>query len=229
MKLWKSSILLIGISALLLSSIAVSAETDASGDVLHWKGTDWHNWAWDVADRPNIDIIDISYLIEDRLTISMSVAGSFNTGLSSYHLDFNSPDAYYRVIYTPASGVGPIVIAQPTDLTPEELATLEQPESETSIQGGTLTATIDWITEDHTMTDFHGRAQEWDTEDEKALEAWWDYAPDDRSPYGSYDDYYGNGGNDGSGTPPPSGTPGFETIALLAALGVAFIILRRRK
>ena len=229
MKLWKSSILIIGISALLLLSMAVSAETDASGDVFHWKGNDWHNWAWDVDDRPNIDIIDISYLIEDRLTISMSVAGSFNTGLSLYHLEFNSPDAYYRVVYNPASGVDPIVIALPTDLTLEEYGTWEQPASETSIQGGTLTATIDWITEDHTMTDLFGWAQEWDKEDEQALEAWYDYAPNDHSPYGSYDDYYGNGGNGGSGTMPPSGTPGFEAIAVIAALGIALIIFRKRK
>ena len=229
MKLWKSSILIIGIGALLLSSMAVSAETDASGDVLHWKGNDWHNWAWDVDDRPNIDIIGISYLIEGRLTISMSVAGSFNTGLSLYHLEFNSSDAYYRVLYNPESGVDPIVIALPTDFTPEDLATWVPPASETSIHEGTLTATIDWITEDHIMTGFYGWAQEWDTEDEKALEAWFDYAPNDRSPYGSYDDYYGNGGNDGSGTPSPSGTPGFETLVVIAAIGISLVILRRKR
>lgn len=235
MKLNKSSILTICLSVMVLSSLTVSAETDASGDVLHWTGTtDWHDWAWNVADRPNIDITNISYLTEDRLTISMSVVGSFNTGLSLYHLEFNSSDAYYRVIYNPKSGVDPIVTALPTDLTLEEFATFEQPASETSIQGGILTATIDWITEDHAMTGFYGWAQEWDTEDEKGLEAWWDYAPDSHSPYGSYDDYYGNdgngdnGGNGGSGTSPSSGTPGFETLAFIAAIGVAFIIFRRR-
>ena len=228
MRIWKSSLLIIGISILLLSSMTVSAETDASGDVFHWKGGfDWRNWEWNVDDRPNIDIIDISYLIEDRLTISMSVAGSFNTELSFYHLEFNSSDAYYRVVYTPESGVDPIVIALPTDFTLEDYATWEQPASETSVEGGTLTATIDWVTEDRIMAGFYGWAQEWDTEDEQALEAWYDFAPNDNAWFGDYDDYYGgNGDNGGNGG---SGTPGFETLAVIAALGVAFIILKRRK
>jgi len=234
MKIWKSSMLIVGICVLLLSSMTVSAETDASGDVLHWTGTtDWHDWGWNVADRPNIDITNISYSIEGRLTISMSVAGSFNTGLSLYHLEFNSPDAYYRVVYNPESGVDPIVTALPTDLTLEEFATYVQPPSETSIQDGALMATIDWITEDHTMTEFYGWAQEWETEDEKALEAWLDYAPDSHSPYGSYDDYYGSdGGNGGSGSggdDDNGGLPGFEVVSVIAALGVAFIVMRRKR
>ena len=170
---------------------------------------------------------NFSYLIEDRLTVSMSVAGSF-TGLSSHHLWFNSSDAYYHVSYVPESGVDAIVIAFPTDFNIDDYATWEHPASETSIQGGTLTATIDWITEDHAMAGFYGWAQEWDTEDEKALEAWFDYAPNDCSPYGSYDDYYGNGGNEGNGGNGGSGTPGFETLAFIAALGIALIISRKR-
>jgi len=224
MKIRKSSLLIIGICVLLLLSMTVSAETDASGDVLHWKGTDWHNWDWNVADRSNIDITDVSYLIGDRLTISMSVAGSLNTGLSLYHIEFNSADCDYRVIYTPEPGIDPIVTAIPKDFTIDDYATWEQPAYETSIQGGTLTATIDWATDDHTMTDYFGWAQEWITQEESALEAWWDYAPDDNSPFGSYDDYYGNSGNSGG-----SGTPGFETLAVIAAIGIALIILKRRK
>jgi len=219
--------LIIGISILMLSSMTVSAETDASGDVFHWKGFDWHNWNWNVADRPNIDIIDISYLTEDRLTVSMNVLGSFNTGLSLYHLWFNSSDAYYHVSYIPESGVDPIVTAFPTDFTPEDLATWEPPAFETSVVEGTLTATIDWITDDHTMTGFYGWAQEWNTQEEMAVEAWYDFAPNDNSWFGDYDDYYGNSGNNGN--PPPSGTPGFETLTVIAAIGAALIILKRRK
>lgn len=52
--------------------------------------------------------------------------------------------------------------------------------------------------------------------------AWYDYAPDSEAPF------YSGGDGDGQ-TPLSPKTPGFETLAVIAALGIAFIILRRRK
>lgn len=224
MKMNKKFVLIIGIGVMILSTMTAVGETDNQGDVLHWKGSDWRNWNWNIDNKPNIDIVDMTYSTGDRLTISMSVAGSINTGLSLYHLEFSTGDADYRVVYTPDSGVDPIVTGFPQEFSSEDLITWEQPDSETSINGGTLTATIDWITEDHTKSEFFGWAQEWATEEGKVSESWWDYAPDDQSPYGSYDDYHGSSGNSGG-----SGTPGFEILIALVAVVGALIILKRRK
>lgn len=234
MKIWKSSIVIIGIFILVLSSISVSAENDTADDVLHWDGTDWHNWDWNIADRPNIDILDVSYLIGDRLAISMIVDGSFNSQMSYYHIWFNSTDAWYHASYIPDSEVDPIAVAFPTDFDSwsyEDLLNWEAPETDVSIDGGVLTAVIDWVTDDHNISNFYGWAQEWDMAGEQASEFWIDYAPNDYSPYGLWEDYYGTGNDDeddDNGAPSPQ-TPGFETIAVIAALTIAFIISRRRK
>ena len=72
-----------------------------------------------------------------------------------------------------------------------------------------------------------------------------DWAPDSRGPEGSFDtggddtgsnDTGGDdtgaddtGGDDTSGDTQKPGTPGFELIAVIAAVGIALILLKRRK
>lgn len=223
MDLNKFIIFFICTGAMFISTMTASAESDSKDDVLHWKGNDWRNWNWNIDNKPNIDIIDISYSTGEQLTISMSVAGIISTELALYDLEFSTGDADYHVIYNPDSGIDPVVTAFPQDFSSEDLMTWEQPDSETSINGGTITATIDWATDDHTMSEFYGWAEQWNTDVDKVSEAWWDYAPDDQSPYGVYSDYYGNGGSSGG-----SGTPGFETFAVIAAIGIVLILFKRK-
>ena len=66
----------------------------------------------------------------------------------------------------------------------------------------------------------YGYASTWLEGTEGSGEIWMDYAP------GPYSPWYTGGDEDGDGDKPPTGTPGFETITVLAALGVALIILR---
>lgn len=242
MIIWKSSLLIIGLCVLVLSSMTAVAENDNQGDVFHWNGYDWNNWGWNVQDRPNIDISDVSYIAGDRLTISLTVQGSINSVNSYYHVWFNTSDAWYHMLYYPNEEIEPIVTALPIDFSDwsiDDIMAYTEPESESSVSGNTITSTIDWVTDDHTMTGYYGWAQEWNEEGDQFVEYWMDFAPDDFAWYGDYDDYYGgdgdgDGDSDGdgdgdSGAPPTPKTPGFETLAVIAALGVALIILRRRK
>ncbi|MBN1281253.1 MAG: hypothetical protein JXA00_06355 [Candidatus Thermoplasmatota archaeon] len=223
---------------LVVTSIAVNAESDGTGDVLYYDGPDWHDWDWDVTNKPNVDIVDISFIAGDRLTLSLTVSGSINSAHSFYHVWYNTSDAYYHLFYLPGIQDEVMVAAFPLNFdewTIEELQNYTPPTWEASItNGNTITATVDWVTEDHAMVNYFGWAQEWAEEGDQWLEFWIDYAPDSYSSYGSYEDYYGTGNGDTNGpngddVTQPGGTPGFEAVAVLAALGVALILLKRRK
>lgn len=247
MKLWKSSVLIISIAVLLLATVTVSAESDTTDDVLYWKGSDWYNWQWNVGNRPNIDIVDVSYNAEDRLTISMTVNGEINSEKSWYHLWYNTSNAWYHLHYYPDEESEPVASALPLDFESwsyEDLLNWTEPETETSVSASTITATFDWVTEDHTMTGFYAWSQEWENISDQYTEFWIDYAPNDYSPYGEFEDYEPEDGDgedtegDGDGTngngsegngDTSNGTPGFEVLVLLVAIGAIFIILRRRK
>jgi hypothetical protein len=234
--------LIIGLAALLITTMTVSAVSDPVDDVLFWKGTNWQNWQWNIGDRPNIDIIDISYDAGNRLTITLTIDGSFNSDNSMYHIWYNTSDAYYYLHYSPyiETENEPVAVAFPINFenwTIEQLQNWVQPETEASINGNTMTGIFDWATEDHTVADFYAWAQEWQESGDQFTEFWVDYAPNDYSPYDEYEEQEeenGNGdGANGEGgdetTDKTNGTPGFEVIVVIAAISVIFIILRRRK
>jgi len=239
MKVYKVSIFLAIMLMLVLTGISVSAEIDETGDVFHWKGVDWRNWGWNVQDRPNIDITDVSYTAGDRLTISLTVQGSVNSEKSYYHVWYNSSDAWYHLHYSPDDETEPIAVALPIDFYSwdmEDMMNYTEPEWESSIiDDNTITVTIDWVTEDHTMNGFHGWAQQWENEEEKMIEAWFDFAPNNYAWYGEYDDYYsdetnnnGENGNGGS-TTDENGSPGFEVVALIAGIALLIFVFRKKK
>jgi len=225
---------------LTITSISVSAESDPEGDVVHWKGFDWRNWNWNVQDRQNIDIIDVSYTAGDRLTFSLTVKGSFNEDKSYYHVWYNTSDAWYHMQYVPGEEEEPFVGALPLNLQTwdiEDIMNYTEPVWEASVvNDNTITGTIDWITEDHEVNSFHGWAQEWDKEEDITVETWLDFAPDAYAWYGVYDDYYGgdnNGGGDNGGSDTGGSStddsPGFEVIALLVGIGLLFFVFRKKK
>jgi len=224
MKIWKRSIFVIGLSVLVLSSLTVSAEaeTDPTGDVAHWDISDGYwGWHYNIANKPNVDITEISYSVgEDQLTITIKVAGTIqNSELNMYMAYVNTSDATYWMMWSEGQGSG---MAMSTVEGSYEMDF----EPDITASGNTITCIFNAVGTDYTNPELWCYAVEYVAVGDTAQEWWGDWAP------GTYSPFYGeeeNGGNGGSGTPPSSGTPGFETLAVIAALGVVFIILRRKK
>jgi len=85
-----------------------------------------------------------------------------------------------------------------------------------SVSGNTFTATFEIDNPGATYT-VYGHIIEYKEVGDDLGEMWQDYAPNTYAPW------YTSG--DGKG----GGTPGFEIIAVIAALAIALIILRRKK
>jgi len=207
MRVWKRSILLfVGIAVLLLSTLTVSAESDDTGDVWHWKYSET-GYSWEHSGgKPNIDITSVSYEITgSEVTLTMTVAGTIEdsekilyfmyligdgetVGQASY---MNGEGGYLTGLYQGGDLVNPV-------------------------SGNTFTATFN-ITDPSATYSVWAYSGEYATGDESG-EAWWDYAPNTYAPW------YGLGSDSKGG-----GTPGFEIIAVITALAIALIILRRRR
>ena len=108
MKLWKSSLFVLGILILILTSISVSAitEQDSQSDVWHFIYPYWQSQT--IGNQPNVDIKEISAdIIGDEITLSMTLweGGSFDRTeyeAASYVMFFNTSDAYYMMSYVDA-------------------------------------------------------------------------------------------------------------------------------
>lgn len=231
MKLWKSSMLFVSMAVMLLSSMAVSAdkaESDPIGDVAHWDLSE-ATWGWDynIGNKPNIDITELSYSVSGgKLTFTIKVDGTIQTsGNSLYYIMMNTSDANYLATWSEGEGGG-----LATSLGDGEMKYDFDPEVEVS--GGTLSFVFNETGSDYSSVEFWGYAAEYAEMGDTTAEWWGDWAPAEQSPfYGkeSGDDDDTAGDDDGNGAPPKSGTPGFEAVTVIAALGVAFIILKRRK
>lgn len=257
----KKTIILISIALIATLSLTASAVsvTDSSGDVFHWVGTNYMDWSWDVGDKPNIDITEVTYDPGSRLTISMKVAGSIGTEKVWYHVYFNTSNAYYHLSYMPDDVLEPEAFAYPTnfdEMSLDDLMNYTEPSVETSVNGNTITATIDWVTDSHEMVEFWAWAQQWENDGEAWSDYYIDFAPNEYSYFGEYEDYYSgedtggddtgsdDTGSDDTGStdsgetddgdqttnaPAPSGTPGFEFIALVAAFAAILFIVKKRR
>jgi len=217
MKLWKSSLLIVGIAVLLLSSITVSAESDDTGDVWHWRVSET-TWSWEHSGgKPNIDITSVSYTITDsEATLTMTVAGTIEDSeniVYYMHLVGDDETTYYQAFYFNGGGAYILIGAG-----------YEGGELVNPVSGNTFTATFPIADPSATYSVWAYSAEYTEAGDE--TDEWWgDWAPNLYSPwYTGGDGNGGNGDNGGGG-----GTPGFETLAVIAAIGVALIILRRRK
>jgi len=230
MKLWESSILFVSVAVMLLSSMAVSAdetESDPTGDVAHWEYTA-NNWGWNynIGNKPNIDITELSYGVSGgKLTVTIKVDGTIQTsGNSLYYIMMNTSDANYLATWSEGEGGG-----FATSVGDGEMKYDFDPEVKAS--GGTLSFVFNETGSDYSSVEFWGYAAEYVEMGDVSAEWWGDWAPETSSPFwGEGGD--GDGDGDGGGADqqnPPTGTPGFEAIAVLAALGVAFIALRRKK
>lgn len=246
MKLWKSGVLIIGIAVLLFSSMTVTAETesDAQGDVWHFVYPYWEKQTID--DQPNIDIKEIKAEISgDQITLSMTLwpGGTFTRSQyekAAYIMFFNTSDAWYMMSYVDNVGENPMHSAFGTSLSGSYIPPYSF--GNVTVNGDTISATIEKVGDDSTTVEIYGTA--WIFEDysggEYTHDQWFDWVgdytwdPDFEPEDGDGDDTEGDGdgtngnGSEGNGDT-SNGTPGFEVLVLLAAIGTIFIILRRRK
>lgn len=221
MRIWRSSLLIIGLCVLVLSSMTAVAETDGTGDIYHWYwNADSGTFGWQVTvdEKPNIDIIELSYTIsEETATFVMKVAGNIEDAqYISYWATYTSDEVTYFYTYANGEVLGMASNSETTSFDMEAAVTVLE---------DTLTVEFDSVGEGITNLEFYGHAHIWTETGGESGESWWDYAPDTFFTGDLGDD---TEGDENDGTTPPSGTPGFETLAVIAALGIAFIMLRRR-
>ncbi len=231
MKQLKSLVILIGIIGILTSSVIASAGSlsDGTGDVYYWTGVGT-TWAWQQnVVRNNIDITSISAtVLGEKITISMTVAGTIQDNEKfGYYIYYNTSDTNYWVMMMGG--------------TPTAMGIRQGGESgayspgEATFSGNTISAEFD-VLGDTESEEIWGYAAEWSEVGPDAVNGeWWgDWAPDTRftgviddeddvTPPDDEDD-----GTDNTTTNPP-GTPGFEFIFLIAAIGLLFIALRKRR
>jgi len=245
MKIWKSIILFVSVTVMLLSIMTVSAdktESDPTGDVAHWEYTTG-KWGWNlnIENKPDIDITELKQSLQDgKMTLEIVVAGTIQTAeLYAYSAWFNTSDAYYMFYWTNGEGGG---------LAMNTMGGFNVSQADVQVNGNTISATFDVIGEDTTAETFWGYAWQYtNMADYETAEWWGDWAPETHAPFSGDnvdDDDSGDGDNVGDdddddvgdddddgdgGSSGSSETPGFETIAVLAAVGLTLIILKRRK
>jgi len=218
----KKYLILVGaVVFFMLLSMNVYAVSDSESDVWHQKWTQTgYSWEAYSGSKPNIDITDISYTIDgSNATLTMTTAGDMTTDdenvVYTMHLE-STESTYYWVYYSNGQGtvVGMGELAG-------YMTQLDNP-----ISGNKFTASfeISDTSIDYTAIGFN--TEHSDVNDQSA-ESWWDYAPNSEAPYYSADDGDKKGDeNTGDGN---SGTPGFEVIAILAAMAIVTIFYYRRK
>ena len=233
MKLWKSSLLIMCLSALVLSSMTATAETisDPTGDVWHF---DWNGgiYGFEHVSKPDVDITEVSYTVSgEQVTLTLKIAGTVsNSELIHYYAYVNTSDSTYWISWNGGEGFGMAMNeeAMQMDMTPEVTAS-----------GNTVTAVFDIVGTFSSGIELWGWAAEYSFAGDVTEDYWQDWAPNENDPYygqdSDNDDDTTPGDNDDDTTPgdnsntPPTGTPGFEIMAVIGAIAVALIILRKRK
>lgn len=219
----------IGICVLMCFCFSASAEqiTDGAGDVYHWSqtGTVW-SWRTNIADKPDIDIKEISYAInDDKITLTLKVYGSIQTSEKvGYYMWYNSTDTVYMVSYV--NGEGAAFGMKGMNFTSEQNVT---------VSADALSVVLD-VLGDTSKVELWGYAVEYTTTFGDQMNEWWgDWAPNDKFIGDTGDDDTDDGTSDDGtdetddGSESQPSTPGFEVLAVLVACGVAFILLRKRR
>ena len=221
------------ITAALSVSAASDPVNDPIGDVYHWKYTET-TWSWKQStdEKPNIDIKMLEYVFEDSiLMLTMEVVGTIqDSERIGYMVYLNSTEINYWMHYSNGDGNAFWL----------KLSGMEFGEGfvEITAEGNKLIATFPDISEEPTNVQLWGYAYEYSNPDDMQTSEWWgDWAP------GSYAPFYGidddddddddddqpNGVDNGDDEQPSPSTPGFEVFALIAAIGIALVLLKRRK
>lgn len=228
MNLQKRSICFIGsIAALVLSCVVtVSAASiqDGTDDIWRWKqsGTAW-SWNGNVGDKPNIDITEVSSSATgNKVTLMIEVDGTIQASETIfYYVYFNSTDSNYTLVWSNGRGYGWAV-------------------KEGSYgQGENITVSEDTISAEFTSlgdtstVDLWGYAVEYTVLDDQTTHDWWgDWAPNTKftgsmTPNGGNNSTNDTTGDNGTNQKPS--TPGFEALAVIAAVGLIMILIRRNR
>jgi len=234
MKLWKICILFVSVVVMLLSSTSASAdktESDPNGDVAHWQySTGQWGWNYNVVNKPNIDITELSYSVSgDQLTLTLKVDGTIQSSeLNWYWVYLNTSDATYWMSWMEGEGAG-------LAMNIEEGSMQYDWEPDVTSSDNTLSCTFDVVGSDYTNQELWGYSTEYVEAGDMNSEWWGDWAPETYSPYWGEDvDGDGDGDVDGEGDSndqqkPTTETPGFEILAVIAAIGITLIIFRRER
>jgi len=108
-------------------------------------------------------------------------------------------------------------------------------EPDVTSSDNTLSCTFDVVGSDYTNQELWGYSTEYVEAGDMNSEWWGDWAPETYSPYWGEDvDGDGDGDVDGEGDSndqqkPTTETPGFEILAVIAAIGITLIIFRRER
>jgi len=244
MKTWKYGIILMCVSMLVLSSAVVSAETitDGQNDVIKSTGGGTYLSG---QTSPEVDIKEITCTIEGTtLTLELEMYGDIQlVSPYAYYVTVETTDFQYSINIFDGSPGASVFDNAGSDYLPDE--------PEPTIDGTTISAVFE-TQGDVTIEEIFGHAEY------LVQEMLQDWAPDSRNPLYDFingdddtggddtggDDTGGDdtGGDDTGGddtgdegngdddtvqTPPR--TPGFETLIMIAAISLAFILIKRRK
>ncbi len=211
---------------LMLSSGVASAQTitDGTNDVI--KATEPPVTYLTGQTINEIDVKQITYTIEGTtLTLEYEIVGSFQmNGKYMYYTIVKTTD--YNYIVSMSDGDADAMV------TGNAAHDYEFDDPECVVGDNTLTAVFQ-TQGDTTIVEVFG----WATFINNPV--YQDWAPDNRGPEGSFGtgdtggtggtgDTGGTGGTGGNNTS-GNGTPGFEAISIIAAIGLVFIILKRSK
>lgn len=225
MKLWKYSIVIVCVSMLMLSSGVASAQTinDGQNDVLKTNaaGTGFLTGQ----SKPDIDIKQITCTISgSTLILELEIYGTIQQmSPYGYFATVITTDFQYDISMWDGDGSADVSEKAGSDYLPDD--------PELVIGEHTIRAVFE-TQGDATIVEVFGHA----TYIVNPMEQ--DWAPDSRGPEGSFDtggddtggdDTGGDDTGDDNNTVKKPSTPGFEAIAVIAAVGVALILLKRRK
>jgi len=226
-----------------LPTISGEAITDQTSDVYHWhfnQGS--YGWEEAVSNKPDIDITEISYSTgANQVTLTMKVAGTIsNSKLISYWAYLNTSDSNYFISWNEGEGTGWAVST-------EEGSYNMDFEPDITASGNTITGTFDNIGTFETGIEIWGWAAEYTTYNDMSSEWWGDWAPENYAMYDGEDTSETNGDDtddeetnqdtnkedetnqdQSKNTPPPSGTPGFEILAVFIAF-IAIIFINKKR
>jgi hypothetical protein len=238
---------------LILTAIPSSAITDSTGDVYHWKLTN-NTWSWGeyTGQKDNIDITSIEYsIVGSEATLTMTIKGSIEESQNIfYYMRMVGTSGTYQAYYAMGTGLwsgldgfsgeGGQLTDPISGNTFTATFTISDPSDSYEVYGWAVeysniqnTQTAEWWA-DYAPVDYAPWATtgDDDTGDDTGDD---DTGDDDSGGEDTGDDDTGEDGTDGEDTADEGGdgdgggTPGFELLAVIAALAIALIILRKRK
>jgi len=247
--LTKTGVFIAGFFALILLSMSIPAETatDDTGDVWVYEfGTTGMTYNQYSGTRDNVDVTSVSYEITDStVTATLTVAGEIvNDAYHTYMIYLENPSGQYYASYSAGSGV-----YMGTDKYMGALGELNDP-----ISGNTFTAIfeIDYPEDSFELYGFASESvdatEQYHDYAPNMFAPYYEGSTDDDEPVDDSDpgdstdtDDTENGDDTGTTdlgdtdtegqtttTPPPSGTPGFEFLALIAAFAAILFIVKKR-